>query len=144
MKEITMPAHVDSIAEITDLINEELEEHGCPLKTLTQIDIAVDEIFSNIAFYAYGGGTGEAKVAVSAHDGLAEIVFSDSGKPYDPLTASDPDVTLSAEERKIGGLGIFIVRKTMDEVTYEYRGGMNVLTVKKRFREPMEPEKHVQ
>ena len=85
-----------------------------------QIDIAVEEIFTNIARYAYTPGEGSAVIGVLAEPGRAEITFSDTGMPYNPLLREDPDVTLAAEEREIGGLGIFMVKKTMDEMRYEY------------------------
>ena len=132
MKEITLEADVKNIPAVTDFINEILEEADCPIKVQMQIDVVIDEIFANISSYAYEGG-GEATVSaeVSGEPRVASITFKDRGKPYDPLAKEDPDVTLSVEEREIGGLGIFIVKKIMDEVIYRYEEGMNVLTVRK-------------
>ena len=103
------------------------------MKQQMQIDIAAEEIFVNIAHYAYTPGTGEATICVELYQdpSAIEITFIDQGVPYDPLAKPDPDVTLSAKERKIGGLGIFMVKKSMDEVRYEYLDGCNVLTIKK-------------
>ena len=100
-----------------------------------QIELAVEEIFVNIANYAYAPEIGRATVRVSVSDDplTVTITFIDCGVPYDPLKRSDPDVTLSAEEREIGGLGIFMTKKVMDEVAYEYKDGQNVLTLKKRL-----------
>ncbi len=100
-----------------------------------QIELAVEEIFVNIANYAYAPEIGRATVRVSVSDDplTVTITFIDRGVPYDPLKRSDPDVTLSAEEREIGGLGIFMTKKVMDEVAYEYKDGQNVLTLKKRL-----------
>jgi len=135
MKELTVAATVENIQVVTDFINEQLEASACPMKAQMQIDVAVDEIFGNIAHYAYGEKTGMATVGIEVEDNpqAAVITFTDSGVPYDPLTQPEPDITLSADEREIGGLGIFMVKKTMDEITYEYRDGRNILRVKKYF-----------
>lgn len=135
MKELTVAATVENIQVVTDFINEQLEASACPMKAQMQIDVAVDEIFGNIAHYAYGEKTGMATVGIEVEDNpqAAVITFTDSGVPYDPLTQPEPDITLSADEREIGGLGIFMVKKTMDEIAYEYRDGRNILRVKKYF-----------
>ena len=135
MKEITVPAKIPEVARVTDFVNAILEELECPMKTQIQIDVAVDEIFSNIANYAYAGCEGTATVGVEKIDGNigVTLTFKDKGQPYNPLEREDPDVTLSVEEREIGGLGIFLVKKTMDNVTYEYADGYNVLTLHKNF-----------
>ena len=134
MKSITLTASIDNIDDVLDFINQELEEHDCPMKTSMQIDIAAEEIFVNIAHYAYPGGTGEATVTCSIEEGdrlCAVIGFIDRGIPYDPLSRADPDITLSAEERSIGGLGIYMVKKSMDSVEYKYVDGQNMLTIRK-------------
>ncbi|MBQ1809976.1 MAG: ATP-binding protein, partial [Erysipelotrichaceae bacterium] len=112
-----------------------LDALDCPFKAKTQIDVAIDEIFSNIAKYAYPGGTGNATVRfeMQQEPRAAVITFIDEGTPYDPLSAEEPDVTLSAEERGVGGLGIFLVRKTMDDVSYKYEDGKNILSIRKEF-----------
>ena len=133
VKKKTLDAIIESIPELTEFIDAELEAAGCSFRAQTQIDVAIDEIFSNIARYAYPAGGGQATVSISI-DGdpkVAVLTFTDSGIPYDPLKADDPDTTLSAQEREAGGLGVFIVKKTMDDVLYEYRDGCNVLTLKK-------------
>ena len=101
-----------------------------------QIDIAIDELFGNIAHYAYKPDVGEATVRVEVvEDPMAVLItFIDKGVPYDPLAKADPNTTLSAEEREIGGLGIYMVKKTMDEITYEYRDGQNILAIKKNLQ----------
>lgn len=135
MKELTIAAAVENIQAVTDFVNEQLESIGCPMKAQTQIDIAIDELFGNIAHYAYHPEVGPATVRVEVEeDPLAvRISFIDNGVPYDPLAKADPDVTLSAEERGIGGLGIYMVKKSMDNVSYEYRDGQNVLRIKKNI-----------
>ena len=136
MKELTIAATVENIEAVTDFVNEQLEAIDCSMKTQMQIDIAIDELFSNIAHYAYNPEVGDATVRVEVtEDPLAVVItFIDKGVPYDPLAKADPDTTLSAEERKIGGLGIYMVKKSMDDVTYEYKDGQNILAIKKNLQ----------
>lgn len=135
MKELTVDATLESIPVITDFVDEQLEQFGCPIKAQTQIDIAIDELFSNIARYAYHPGVGPATVRIEVIEAPLSVVitFIDQGIPYDPLSQADPDVTLSAEEREIGGLGIYIVKKNMSEITYEYKDGRNILRIRKEL-----------
>ena len=133
MKELTIKAAVENIDVVTAFINEQLESVDCPMKTQMQIDVAIDEIFGNICHYAYPLKEGEATVCVEVQREPQAVVmtFIDSGIPYNPLEKEDPDITLSVEEKEIGGLGIFIVKKTMDEISYRYENEKNILTVKK-------------
>lgn len=135
MNELTLEATVENLDTVTDFVNEQLELYDCPMKAQMQIDVAIDELFSNIAHYAYNPDVGPATVRVEvAEDPLAVVItFIDNGIPYDPLAKADPDITLSAEERGIGGLGIFMVKKTMDDITYEYKDGQNILKIKKHL-----------
>ena len=136
MKELTIAAKVENIEVVTNFVNEQLEALDCPMKAQMQIDIAIDELFGNIAHYAYNPEIGKATVRVEViEDPLAvTITFIDNGVPYDPLAKADPDTTLSAEEREIGGLGIYMVKKSMDDITYEYRDGQNILAIKKNLQ----------
>ena len=133
--EIDIEATTDNLPQVLEFIDKHLEEAGCPLKSQMQIDVAAEEIFVNIAHYAYNPEKGMAKVRVEVGDDPLHvaITFIDHGVRYDPLAKEDPDVTLSAEERQIGGLGIFLVKNTMDDVTYEYDNGSNILTLKKNL-----------
>lgn len=135
MKELTVEAVLENIDTVTDFVDARLEELDCSMKVMAQINVAVDELFSNIARYAYQPETGSATVRVEVTEDPLEVVitFMDHGVPYDPLKKADPDVTLSADERKIGGLGIFLVKKTMDDVKYEYRDGQNILKICKKI-----------
>ena len=135
MKEFNLPAKLESIPILTDAVNEILEAQGCSMKAQMQLDIAIDEIFANIAHYAYAPGTGDATVRLEffGEPLSARLTSIDSGVPFDPLERTEPDVTLSAEERQIGGLGIFLVKKTMDAMRYERRDGQNVLVLEKRI-----------
>ena len=133
MKELTIAATVENIEVVTDFVNQQLELLECPMKAQMQIDIAIDELFSNIAHYSYNPEVGQATVRVEVVENplAVTITFIDTGIPYDPLAKEDPDLTLSAEERQIGGLGIYMVKKSMDEITYEYKDGQNILSIKK-------------
>lgn len=133
MKEITLDATVNNLEKVTDFVNEELERVGCPFKPMTQIDIVIDELFSNIAHYAYKPDVGPVTVTVDIEENPISVIitFRDNGKPFNPLQTADPDTHLSADERQIGGLGIFLVKKTMDDVAYEFKDGQNILRIKK-------------
>ena len=135
MKEMTIAATIENIEVVTDFVNEQLEALDCPMKAQMQIDIAIDELFGNIAHYAYNPDVGDATVRVEVIEAPLAVVitFIDNGVPYDPLAKADPDITLSAEEREIGGLGIFMVKKTMDDITYEYKDGQNILRIRKNI-----------
>ena len=121
---------LESIPLVCEFLEEVLQNHGAPMKTIMQINIAADEIFSNIARYS---GAAAAQVDCEIMDGRVVISFMDDGKPYDPTEQPEPDVTLSAAEREIGGLGIFMVKKSMDRVSYEHVGGRNILTIEKSW-----------
>lgn len=135
MKEMTTEASIENIAQVTAFVDEQLEELNCPARAQMQIDIAIDELFGNIAQYAYQPGNGPATVRVEVlKEPLAVVItFMDQGIPYDPLKREDPDVTLPIEERETGGLGVYMVKKTMDDVTYEYRDGKNILKIRKNL-----------
>lgn len=135
MKELRVDATVENIEKVTAFVDEQLEQLNCPLKAQMQIDIAIDELFGNIAHYAYSPKTGSATVHIDVlEDPLSVVVtFIDNGKAYDPLARKDPDVGLTAEEREIGGLGIYMVKKSMDEISYEYKDGQNILRIKKKI-----------
>lgn len=130
--ELLIEAKLENLDAVLDFINEKLETADCPLKMQTQISIAIEEIFVNIANYAYNPEVGGAVIRVSVGDEVV-IEFEDNGKPYNPLEKSDPDITKSAEEREIGGLGIFMVKKIMDAVDYKRVGNKNILTIKKKL-----------
>lgn len=137
MKELNISATVENIAAVTAFVDEQLEELDCPMKTQLQVDVAIDELFGNIAHYAYNPEVGAATVRVEVTENPLSVVitFIDNGVPYDPLAKADPDVTLSAEEREIGGLGIYMVKKSMDDISYEYKNGQNILRIKKHIWE---------
>ena len=135
MKELTLEAKVANLQQVLDFVDENLTSMRCPMKILMQIDVAVEEIFVNVASYAYAPNTGSVTIRMDLQEKPRAVVitFIDSGIPYNPLAKEDPDVSLSAEERSIGGLGIFMVKKTMDKMEYEYTDQKNVLKMYKNI-----------
>ena len=131
----TFPAKTDALSDVLGFVDEMLQSYDCPMKIQMSICVAIEEVFVNIAHYAYGGGEGDMTLAIGFDDETRNITFamSDMGVPFDPLKKPDPDITLSAEEREIGGLGIFITKKTMDSVSYSYENGKNILTMIKKI-----------
>ncbi len=132
-EERTFPADINALPEVQSFFEGLLEQLACPMKTQIAVSVAIEEIFVNIAHYAYpaGDGTAVAGFAFDPETRTATFVLRDRGIPFDPLKQKAPDITLSAEERGIGGLGILITRKTMDSVTYRYENGENILTMQK-------------
>lgn len=135
MKELNIDAKIENVDKVIEFINSELDAFGCASKTKTEINVAVDEIFANISNYAYKTDNGTATIQIDKIENpkAAVITFIDKGVPFDPLGKKDPNVSLSAEERQIGGLGIFIVKKTMDKVEYEYKNNQNILKITKNI-----------
>ena len=133
--ELEIKASDENLHAVLAFVDGKLEEAGCPVKTQMQVDLVVEEVFINVAHYAYAPKSGMVTVRcdVFEDERLIELIFTDSGIPYDPLKRDDPDITLPADQRDIGGLGIFLVRKNVDEASYEYVDGKNVLTLKKHF-----------
>ncbi|MBR3318398.1 MAG: ATP-binding protein [Atopobiaceae bacterium] len=130
---LTVETKIANIERITNYVNEQLDNMKCSRRAKTQIDIALDELFSNICNYAYGDRIGHATIRVQEipETNSVSITLEDGGIPFDPLAHDDPDISLGIHERAIGGLGIFMVKKTMNAVKYEYRDGLNILTVVK-------------
>ena len=135
MKEIKVEAKIENLAAVNGFLHEQIDELDCSAATVMQLEIAIEELFSNICYYAYGDGTGDAAIQVDIDktNKCICITFIDMGKPYNPLKKDDPDITLGIEDRPIGGLGIFMVKESMDDMTYEYRDNKNILKIKKKF-----------
>ena len=134
-RELLIEAKVENLPAVNEFVASLLEPFNCPVKVQLQLDLVVEEIFVNIAHYAYGGQVGQAVVqgkVLSEPAGL-ELVFIDQGQPYDPLSREEPDIDQCVEERAVGGLGIYLVKKNMDEVHYDYQQGKNILTLRKYF-----------
>lgn len=136
MKRLRVTASTEQLNIVQELVHSELESVTVSEKVLTQLDIVVEEIFVNISHYAYGSKEGDAVITCEVEQGepaKLKICFEDWGKPFNPLEKEDADITLSAEERKVGGLGIYMVKNMMDNVTYKYEKQKNVLTVWKNL-----------
>ena len=130
MKKVNLVPTLDKLPEAVAFFEDTLSGADVPMKVIARVNVAVDEIFSNIARYS---GATSVTLGCALADGRVTLRFSDNGRPYDPTGKPDPDTTLSAEERDIGGLGIFMVKKTMDDVSYEYTDGLNILTLVKEL-----------
>ncbi len=128
---IQISARIEEMNKVTEFVSDILEKYDCSPKSQIQLEVAIDEILSNIVHYAYGEQTGIVTVECDIQEGKAQLCFIDSGVPYNPLVKEDPDVSLSVNERAIGGLGIFMVKKSMDDMQYEYKDNCNRLTIVK-------------
>lgn len=138
MKVYETEAITDRLPSVLDFVNGCLEENGCPDVIQNQIDVAVEELFVNVALYAYRSSVaapGKVVLELEIEDDPKTMILTirDWGIPFNPLKRDDPDINLPAEQRDIGGLGIYIVKKTMDSIEYSRRDGQNVLTLKKYF-----------
>ena len=135
MEQITVEATLENLQTVIDFATEQLEVRACPMKTSMQLELVIEEIFVNISNYAYHPEIGSAtfRMEFESNPDAVLMTFIDSGKPYNPLEKDDPDTTLDIDERDIGGLGIFLVKKNVDEITYEYEDGKNILRMKKFF-----------
>ena len=135
MKELIVKADVANLDEVTRFIETQLDEYDCSPKIQIQLSIDVEELFVNIAHYAYDSKEGYATIRTEILENprRISITFIDNGLPYNPLEKPDPDITLSAEDRPIGGLGIYMVKKTVNDIFYENTDGKNILTIIKHF-----------
>lgn len=135
MKNLTVNASEDNLPEVLEFIDAELEKAGAGMKMIFMIDLAVEEIYVNIAHYAYAPDRGSVTIQFDCYGEppLVEIQFIDQGNPFNPLDNAEPDITLTAEDREIGGLGVLMVKKTMDAVAYRFENNENILTIKKHL-----------
>lgn len=139
MREMIRKASLDGLEEVQQFIESYLEQDNCPPKECIRILIAVEEIYVNIAHYAYpdenADGKGMVRIVLDdSTSGNIKITFYDDGKPFNPLAKEDPDINLSSEKRKIGGLGIYMVKNNMDQVTYSYKDKQNILSIEKQYK----------
>ena len=137
MKTIHVDSTTDNLSSVMGFINSELDELGCPERIRAQIKLAIDELFGNICFYAYDSAPGPVTITLENEPNPPAVIISliDKGKPYNPLEADEPDLELGGEDRPIGGLGIFLVQSTMDDLNYEYKENQNMVTLKKYLSE---------
>ena len=131
----TFPAKTESLSVVLGFVDQMLDSFGCPMKIQMAVCVAIEEVFVNVAHYAYGEGEGDVTLGIGFDEVNRAVTFrmTDKGIPFDPLKKADPDITRPAEEREIGGLGIFIAKKTMDSITYAYESGENILTMIKKI-----------
>ena len=135
MEKITVEAMLENLQKVIDFAVENLEARDCPMKVSMQTELVIEEIFVNIANYAYHPETGAATFCMEFEENPPAMLMTliDSGKPYNPLEKEDPNTSLAIEDRDVGGLGIFLVKKNVDEISYEYSDGKNILHMKKFF-----------
>ena len=130
---LRIPAELERLDEVTNFVGTLLDANGCTPQTRTQLRMAMEELYVNVALYAYPSGDGWAEIRGSFEDGVITLRLIDGGTPYDPLAKPDPDIMLSGEERPIGGLGIFMVKNMLDEMKYVYRDRCNQLILRKKL-----------
>ena len=133
MPQKVFPAKCEAFYDVSTFVEDELGKLDCSMKVMTQISVCVEEMFVNVAHYAYPDGDGDVTIGISQEGDLLTIILQDHGVPFDPLAKEDPDITLAAEERSIGGLGIFMVKRSMDHVSYDRRDGQNIFTMQKHI-----------
>ena len=141
INELNLDAIKENLPRALSFLDEKLEEMGCPMKVQMQLDIALEELFVNVANYAYKAqleagqepGSVSVRVEFTAQPRAVEVTLTDRGIPFNPLDQKDPDTSLPAHERRIGGLGIYMAKKSMDHMHYEYKDGQNILTFRKNF-----------
>ena len=135
MEKITIEATTDNLQQVIDFATELLETRDCPMKVVMQMELVIEEIFVNVSSYAYRPDSGDVTICIdfAENPSAVEVTFIDSGRPYNPLEKDDPDTTLGIDEREIGGLGIFLVKKNVDDIAYENADGKNILRIKKFF-----------
>lgn len=129
----TFGAKIDELPQVVDFLESTLNEAGAGAEECFDLHLAADEIFTNIALYAYDSDDGVMEIAITSDQGLITITLTDSGRPFDPLALPPPDITSDVGERRVGGLGIYLIREVTDSVTYARRNGKNILTIKKRI-----------
>lgn len=131
----TFPAKTEALSDVLGFVEQMLDSFECPIKIQVALCVAIEEVFVNVAHYAYGEGEGNMSLGIGFDEESRAITFrmTDKGIPFDPLKKPDPDISLSADKREIGGLGIFITKKTMDSLTYTYENDENILTMIKKI-----------
>ena len=132
---ITLHTDIQEVPQLAAFIDEVAEACGIDMATAMSLNLAMEEAVVNVMNYAYPAGTvGNVDIDAEFDDGKLTFILSDSGTPFDPTQAGEPDLTLGAEDRPIGGLGIFLVRQIMDSVEYRYSDGKNILTLTKNIQ----------
>lgn len=135
MKQLTLPNDIETIPQLNEFLDGFCEEQGIGMDFAMSLNLAVEEAVVNVMSYAYPKGVvGYVNIQAEADEEQVTVVISDSGTPFDPTQKEDVDTTLPAEERKIGGLGIHLVRTIMDTISYKYTDHHNILTLRKKLK----------
>ncbi|MCK9150620.1 ATP-binding protein [Methanobacterium alcaliphilum] len=136
MSKITVPADIENLSKVINFVDHNLETLDIPIKIKYQLELAIEEAYVNIAKYAYKNEKGDALIKLQLKEDplLINIQFMDSGIPYNPLEKEDPDISLKTAEKTVGGLGIYLIKKNVDYVDYEYANGKNILTIQKKLK----------
>lgn len=133
-KKLTLHNDVQQISKLADFVDAIAEEASIDPSLAMSLNLALEEAVTNVVMYAYPAGEeGDVDIVAELSEGTLLFTISDKGIPFDPTKKEDADITLSVEERQIGGLGIFLVRQLMDTVEYERKDGYNILTMKKKL-----------
>ena len=137
-KAITVEASMEYLDKVTSFVEAFLEDYACPIKIAMKILLCVEELYANFVNYAYGSKDGNCTIELEGKAYETEnevcICMRDQGVPFDPFAKEDPDITLSVDEREIGGLGIYMVKNIMDTVSYEYKQQENIVTITKKWQ----------
>lgn len=129
---LILPNDVDTIPQLNEYIDCICEENGIDMEIAMSLNLAIEEAVVNVMSYAYpDGAQGEVKIESAVDPNQITFVITDNGIPFDPTAKEDVDITLSAEERPIGGLGIHLIRQIMTHISYERKDGKNILTLSK-------------
>ena len=134
MEKLTIEALVENLPVVTEFITSTLEEKNCSMKVIMQMELVIEEIFVNVASYAYRPKVGKVTICKEVTDDAITITFIDGGIDYNPLDHDDPDINAELDDRDIGGLGIFLIKRNVDEISYERKDGKNTLVIKKNFQ----------
>ena len=135
-EELVIEAVIDNLDDVNLFVHKSIEQFEVSKRTLMQLDLIVEEIFVNVASYAYAPNTGSVKILIEVKEEplTVSLTFIDSGVPYNPLEKSDPDINLSADDRQIGGLGIFLTKNLVDDISYQFVDGQNILQLTKSLK----------
>ena len=129
----TFPATIEEFPNVIAFFEETLTEYGASFKVITQMNIIAEELFTNVAKFAYKDSTGYCQIDIEKLDGSIKVRFIDNGGMFNPLEKEDPDISTGADEREIGGLGILMVKKMSDQIEYSYQSNCNILTLVKNL-----------
>lgn len=129
---LTIPSDINEIPRVSELIESVMQSHNFPDEDILDTQLAIEEVVTNVIMHGYGDAGGEILISLKADDTSVVIRVEDSAEPFDPLTLPEPDISADIDDRKIGGLGIFLTRQVMDDVRYQYGNNKNILILTKK------------